>query len=199
MISIMMPETLPSPFDQVSQSDLIVHRLQQDEVLFVQNARTTGLYYLSDGTVDLTRVNESGHNILIHRARAEDTFAEASLFSEKYHCTATAIVAATVVECRHEVISKLLATDLNFARLMVKRFALQIQQSRRRIELLSIRSADERVLAAIADGLLVEDIVSFADTIGLAAETVYRSLAALTRKQRIRKVSRGCYELNQNV
>ena len=86
-------------------------------------------------------------------------------------------------------------TDVEFARSMASRFASQIQETRRHVELLSIRSADERVLAALKDGLLVEEITTFAETIGLAPETVYRALAQLSKEYRIEKTARGQYRI----
>lgn len=162
----------------------------------MQADATQGLYYLVDGIIDLKRVTNSGHSIMIHRARPGDTFAEASLFSDSYHCTATAFCESTVITCSRAAILELLDTDLEFARLMASRFATQIQESRRRVELLSIRSADERVLAAFKDGLLVDDIATFAESIGLASETVYRTLAQLNKDEKIIKTSRGQYCLN---
>jgi len=79
---------------------------------------------------------------------------------------------------------------------MASRFATQIQETRRLVELLSIRAADERILAALNDGLLVEDIATFAETIGLAPETVYRSLAQLSKRGQILKTARGQYHIN---
>ena len=78
---------------------------------------------------------------------------------------------------------------------MASRFATQIQETRRRVELLSIRAADERILAALNDGLLVEDITTFAEIIGLAPETVYRSLAQLSQRGQILKTAGGQYQL----
>ena len=77
----------------------------------------------------------------------------------------------------------------------VLRFAEQIQQRRRRIELLSIRFSDERIVAALKDGLLVADMGKFSEEIGLAQKTVYRTLSTLTRQGRIVKKARGQYQL----
>ena len=170
--------------------------LAYGETLFVQNSATTGLFYLVSGTIDLKRSTRSGHIVMIHRARSGDTFAEASLFSDTYHCTATAVCEVLVIECKRSAISQLLDRDIEFARSMASRFATQIQESRRRVELLSIRAADERILTALNDGLLVEDITTFAEIIGLAPETVYRTLAQLSREGRIVKTARGQYRLN---
>lgn len=109
------------------------------------------------------------------------------------------VTEALVIECKRVAISQLLDTDIDFARSMASRFASQIQEARRRVELLSIRAADQRILAALRDGLLVEDITTFADTIGLAPETVYRSLAQLSKDNQIIKTARGQYQMNATI
>lgn len=190
-------EKLPSPLDSLDQRDLLCRELVTGETLFVQNCVTGGLFYLVSGVIDLTRTTQSGHSVIIHRARSGDTFAEASLFTNVYHCTATAAKDALIIECKKNAISHLLNTDIEFTRSMASRFATQMQASRRRVELLSIRAADERILTALNDDLLVEDITTFADMIGLTPETVYRTLAKLSKQGRIEKTARGQYRLNE--
>jgi len=192
----MSSDNLPPPLDRLASDERVMRTLAHDQRLFSQDSVPAGLFYLTSGAIDLKRVIRSGHSVLIHRARSGETFAEASLFSDAYHCTATAVGDAHVVECKRLVIQRLLNTDIEFCRLMMSRFAVQIQQTRRRVELLSIRAADERILAALADGLLIEDIATFAETIGLASETVYRALAQLSKKGLILKTARGQYQLH---
>ena len=192
-------EELPPPLDKLAENDRIRRSLALGETLFLQDSPTTGLFYLISGTIDLKRVTNSGHSVMIHRARSGATFAEASIFSDTYHCTAVAVTEALVIECKRVAISQLLDTDIDFARSMASRFASQIQEARRRVELLSIRAADQRILAALRDGLLVEDITTFADTIGLAPETVYRSLAQLSKDNQIIKTARGQYQMNATI
>ena len=189
-------ESLPPPLNRVDKSDRVRRTLEYGEALFVQDSATAGLFYLASGTIDLKRATNTGHSVMIHRARSGDTFAEASLFSDTYHCTATAVCDAIVIECKRAAISRLLNTDIEFACSMASRFATQIQETRRRVELLSIRAANERILAALNDGLLVEDITTFAETIGLAPETVYRTLTQLSKKGHVEKTARGQYQIN---
>ena len=189
-------ESLPPPLNRVDKSDRVRRTLEYGEALFVQDSATAGLFYLASGTIDLKRATNTGHSVMIHRARSGDTFAEASLFSNTYHCTATAVCEAVVIECKRAAISRLLNTEIEFARSMASRFATQIQETRRRVELLSIRAANERILAALNDGLLVEDITTFAETIGLASETVYRTLTQLSKEGHIEKTARGQYQIN---
>ena len=189
-------ESLPPPLNRVDKSDRVRRTLDYGEALFVQDSATAGLFYMISGTIDLKRATNTGHSVMIHRARSGDTFAEASLFSDTYHCTATAVCDAIVIECKRAAISRLLNTDIEFACSMASRFATQIQETRRRVELLSIRAANERILAALNDGLLVEDITTFAETIGLAPETVYRTLTQLSKEGHIEKKARGQYQIN---
>jgi len=186
---------LPTPLDKLAKSDRTSRKLAEGETLFIQDSATTGLFFLAAGIIDLKRVTNAGHSVVIHRARPDDTFAEASLFSYSYHCTATAVCESLVIECNRIAMLRLLSTDIEFTRSMASRFATQIQETRRRVELLSIRSADERILTALKDGLLGEDITTFAATIGLAPETVYRGLAKLAKDSRIEKTARGHYQI----
>ena len=189
-------ESLPPPLNRVNKSDRVRRTLEYGEALFFQDSATAGLFYMISGTIDLKRATNTGHSVMIHRARSGDTFAEASLFSDTYHCTATAVCDAIVIECKRAAISRLLNTDIEFACSMASRFATQIQETRHRVELLSIRAANERILAALNDGLLVEDITTFAETIGLAPETVYRTLTQLSKKGHVEKTARGQYQIN---
>lgn len=184
---------LPEPLSRLTSTDQKCRQLTCGESLFRQGSRTTGLFYLVSGTIDLSRMTKSGRNVVIHRARSGDTFAEASLFSDTYHCTALAVNNAEIIECKRAAILKLMETDPVFSQSMICRFAQQIQEGRRRIELLSMHSAEERIMTALSDGMLIDDLASFADIIGLAPETVYRTLRKLTKKGVIEKLARGVY------
>lgn len=193
----MLFEQLPSPLDRLVKEDHTSVSIDKGETLFFQGSDTTGLYYLVSGAIDLSRTMETGHCVLIHHARPKDTFAEASLFSDYYHCTATVVQKSQLILCKRTAIIKLFDTDIDFARAMASRFAAQLQLSRRRVELLSIRSAAERILAALNDGLMLDDISSFADVIGLAPETVYRNLAQLSEDGKLVKTARGQYRARE--
>lgn len=185
---------LPEPFNKIESIHTRAIQLSAGETLFLQGDSTKGLYYLMVGAVDLTRDTLNGHNVIVHRAREKEMFAEASLFSNAYHCTATAVKDSKIIECSRSIVDELLRNDIEFTRYVATRFAIQIQEGRRRVELLSIRSADERILAAFNDGLLIDDIAKFADVIGLAQETVYRALNRLVKARKVVKTARGQYQ-----
>lgn len=190
-----MSAKLPPPFDRLSMPNQSPLTVKAGDTLFLQGQPTAGLFYVISGDIQLSRVTESGHSVIIHRAGAGETIAEASLFSPAYHCTATASSDTCLIECNRPLILECLRADGQFALLLAERFATQIQESRRRVEILSVRAADERILIALNDGLLVNDIASFAQAIALAPETVYRILSQLKKKGVVEKTARGRYRL----
>jgi CRP-like cAMP-binding protein len=170
-----------------------VRRLQAGEALFRQGEPVTALHRLRAGRIRLVRCLEDGTAVVLHAARAGETFAEASAFADAYHCDAVAD-APSEVECAPmaEFLSALAAggeAGLGFTRLL----AAQVRDLRARAELRSIRAAPERVLAWLrmrATGnppsvALNRSWTEVAVEIGLTREATYRALARLERDGRI--------------
>ena len=63
---------------------------------------------------------------------------------------------------------------------------------------MAIKSATQRTIAAINEGLLVGNLTSFAACIGLSVEALYRALSALVKSGELVKIGRGYYALNTN-
>lgn len=187
--------SLPKPFSRLNRDHLFVKRYERNETVFRQGAKSVALYYVHQGCVELRRYTSDGESIVIHRARSGETFAEASLFSSNYHCDAITGTACILVGMKKSAVLAQFKDDPGFAYDLSARFASQIQLNRRRFELLAIRSAEERVFTALADGMLSGSIVSFAGEIGLTNEATYRALAALVGRGKIIKSARGRYSL----
>lgn len=187
-------ETLPAPFNCLPDTALTHLTLASGDRLFRQGEKARALYILEEGMVILSRWTQAGDQIVTHTAQRGESFAEAALFSEAYHCDAQ-----TKTDCRLWQIDKsavlvAFATQPDFALSLTAKFARQIQMLRHRQELLAIRSAEERVYTALCEGMLTFDIKHFSASIGLAPETTYRALASLVCAKRISKTARGCYE-----
>ena len=185
---------LPPPFDNFPVEGQFNLRIEKGQTLFRQDGNTAGLFYIRDGGVDLLRHTASGTRIVIHRAKQAETFAEASLFSNAYHCDAVASENSELVRLEKEAVLHQFKSDPNFAQALAARFASQVQIYRRRLELTAIRGAQDRVFAALVDGTMTGTVTSFAAEIGLTHEATYRALAALVRKGLVRKRARGQYE-----
>ena len=173
-------------------------KLKAGEALFRLGDKATGLCEVVSGRVRLTRVDRSGHEIVLHVAGPGETLAEASLFSASYHCDAIASTNATVrVYPKREMLAAF-ERDPRAMRAFSAMLARQVMSLRTRIEQRNIRSARERVrhylvLNAGADGRTVElggTLKDMAAELGLTHEVLYRTLAALERSGEIKR-SRG--------
>ena len=184
---------LPELFRTIPDNAIRNILLDKGSILFHQDRQTGGLFFVKSGKIELRRCTESGEMLLVHHAIAGETFAEASLFSEYYHCDAVATNTSTLIEVDRKYVLAHLQSDPNFAIAMTKHLARQNQLYRRKLEIIAIKSASERVYSALCDDMLKSDIISLAAEIGLTHEAVYRSLRKLVRQGRIKQTGRGKY------
>ena len=186
---------IPHPYNRLPEAAQQRLSAIPRETLFRQGAATKGLYVVLSGRVHLERVGPQGERFVIHRATAGTSFAEASIFSERYHCDAVAISACNLV--RIDAAAVLAAFgDAEFARAYGRQAARQVQAQRQLLEFVGIRSARDRVLAGLAAGLLDGTVMEFAAQLHLSHEAVYRALRALVNAGHVTNPSRGEYHLS---
>lgn len=191
MIAIM----IPAPFDSLPTHSLRQRRFADGGLLFAQGDASLGPWVVLQGEVRLIRQGETGLSVCLHRARAGETLAEASLFSDRYHCDAEALPGTLVVNVARDATLRRMQEDAGFARALAALLARQVQDGRRRLAFQRIRRADERVLAALAELGAPDRIVDFAAEVGLTPEATYRALATLVQRGLVRKTARGRYFL----
>ena len=169
------------------------HRqLAPGDCLFSQGDRAFGIFQVASGRIRLQRITPDGSTVTIHLARAGEMFAEASLFSEHYHCDAVAETESDILIYPKAEISSRLRAEPEALWQFAKELAGRLQGMRTRFELKQIRSAPERVLQWLrmrsgGDGVIrvpgaAKDIAS---EVGLTHEAFYRALAALEKQGRI--------------
>lgn len=189
-----LTDSLPAPLNRLPSSAIKLRTIDTQKNLFSQGDPTRGLFFLEAGSVELQRTTEAGHLVLVQKANVGDTFAEASLFHSTYHCSAVATDSSKIIECSKRAVISHYRDDPDFALAMCERFAQQVQQARSKLEIISIRSADERVMRALTEGMCKDSVKSMAHEIGLSPEVVYRSLNSLTKSGRIVKLGYGRYK-----
>lgn len=167
----------------------------QGDLLFRQNQQTSGFYQVITGSITLRRTTAAGDTLTLHRASAGGHFAEASIFSDRYHCDAICTQAGRVLKIAKTDVLALLQTDAAFCQSFMRMLAAQVQQDRALIEILAIRAAKERVLSAVQAGYLHATIPEFASRINLSVEACYRALRALCVDGRMVQTGRGQYRL----
>lgn len=195
----MMNKKLPEPFDRLPPGTAVPFRLGTGETLFRTHDTSKGCYLLEQGEVRLVRWSSDGRETVIHVARAGEIFAEAALFSRHYHCDAVASVEASGYLLRKAAIDGAFRTNPLFARAFAARLARQVQALRRRVEILGMKSADERIMAGLSQYETLDTgefaglppLKTLAAQIGLTHEALYRSIARLVRDGRLVKVGRG--------
>ena len=106
------------------------HKLAKGETLFRIDDPTASMYILLKGQLRMVRFSSQGHAIIIHQVRPGQTFAEASVYSDGYHCDAVANSAAEVLAISNKRIRDSLGTDSKFAIQFSSYLAHHVQAAR---------------------------------------------------------------------
>jgi CRP-like cAMP-binding protein len=106
--------------------------------------------------------------------------AEASVFSERYHCDAIAAETSQVAEFPRGSFLKLINSDPAFAATWMEHLAHQVQSARLRAEILTLKTVSQRLDAwlAFGDGKLPRrgERSILAKQIGVSPEALYREI-----------------------
>lgn len=167
----------------------------QGDTVFAQGKATGGVFRVRSGAVAMRRVTPDGDTVLVRKAVTGEVFAEASLFTSRYHCDAVCVQDSVIEKVSKKAVLDALGNDPAFALAFCALMAHSIHHARQLIELVALSSAEERVLAALQLGLLTGTISELAERIGLTQATCYRALNALAGAGRVVKVGRGQYRL----
>lgn len=194
MIEIML---LPPPFARLPASARSQVRLMKDAPLFHQGDPARAMFFVVTGCIGLIRHTEDGHRVVIHRADGQTFFAEASLFSDTYHCDAIALENTSVLVMKKHDILRFISTDPEFALGVTQRLAADVQAHRKRLEILSIKNAEARIFAALASFEQGASVTAFAAFIGLSYEATQRGLSSLVRQGRVSRIARGKYHVGR--
>jgi CRP-like cAMP-binding protein len=164
-------------------------RLSAGETLFLTGERITNLFAVRSGRVDLLRHMPDGSVIKLQSAGAGELLAEASLFSQNYHCDAEGAEDTVLLAFSKPAILKALAATPDAALALLGQFAGRLQGLRAQTALLAVKSAHERVLAWLRFQPIENGSVrierpwkQIAGELGLTHEAVYRALAKLERE-----------------
>ncbi|MCW5636191.1 MAG: Crp/Fnr family transcriptional regulator [Rubrivivax sp.] len=159
------------------------------DTVFAQGARAQAVFFLAAGKVRLVRHGRAGEDVTIHEASAGEFFAEASLQSDRYHCSAVAVQASDVYALPAGAMKDLLASDSDFALQWVAALSGQLRRARMRVERLCLRSAQERLRhLLLTEGTgprgsyrLRGTLKDLAAELGITHEALYRTVAAMVR------------------
>lgn len=187
-----MPASLPSRLTSSGRRQ----ELRPQEPLFRAGDRARWLYTVEKGRIRLERVLADGFAVTLHTARAGESFAEAALFAERYHCDAVAETASRVVAVDRREALAVLDSEPGAAVELARRLAEQVRELRALLEIRNIRSAEERLMHYLRLAPFLGKAVgerplrAIAAEVGLREETLYRTLRRLERQGRVRRDGR---------
>lgn len=185
---------IQSPFDMLPSDRLKKFTAPKGSVLFREGDPTEGLFLSLSATIKMARSGPDGEPVTIHTVQARQSFAEASVFADKYHCDAVVLFEGEVIRIPKPIVLAGLA-DPEFSTAYNRIMSRQVQAYRQIVEIMSIRSAVERVYAAVVAGLLDTSVMTLSQRIALTHEATYRALRILVRQGRLENPSRGQYNL----
>lgn len=154
---------------------------QQGENLFITGQRVFWLYRVLSGELNLVRRHRDGSQLVLHRATAGSIIAEASVFSEHYHCDAEVTIAGRIQRMNRTEFRHRITTQPTMAELWGKYLAHSLQHARLRSEILSLKTVRSRLDAWIAANKTSKSNnpswKAVAAEIGVSPEALYRELA----------------------
>lgn len=154
--------------------------LARDESLFLTGAPVRSMFLVTEGQVDLIRHTQSGLRILLHRAEVGAVLAEASAYSDAYHCDGTAACPAQVRSIALPTFRARLDASPDWAKAWAARLAHGLQGSRLNAAIRSMRTVEERLEAWLAGGKALPPKGQWshlAETLGVTREALYRELS----------------------
>lgn len=156
-------------------------RFATGDHVFRQGAKVLALHRIVAGSVHLARHQPNGGTLVLQRAGPASILAEASMFSDRYHCDAIAVSATCTRAITKPVLRAALARDPDLAEAWAAYLAREVQATRMRVEILSLRTVAERLdawLAATGERLPTKgEWRSLAAEIGVSPEALYREFA----------------------
>lgn len=163
------------------------------EHLFNRDDPVRMLFLITGGCVNLIRFQADGNQALLQRSTAGTVLAEASLFSERYHCDAVAAAATDTVLVTVAEVRRLLEHDLIFAGEWMAHLSRELLIARKRSEMATLRTVSARLDAWIAwndDAFPARgDWRGLADELGVSSEALYRELSKRRRCGSIRHLT----------
>lgn len=163
--------------------------------MFQEGAPVSHVYFVLEGEVRVLRYLLNGQELVFFRARSGAALSEAGVFVNKHPYTAVATVDSHLALIQKTRLLKLLYSNPSFTEQFFFCMTWRYTEALMLRELLSIRSADERLLmwfqwqANMGNDVLDLEgrMGGLGAELGLTRESVYRSLASLEKRKFIER------------
>ncbi len=187
MIEIMVP-AIQNYLRDVPARPIV---LTPGEYLFHLGDPVVAIHIVEAGAIHLSRYQSDGSVLVLQNAGPGTIVAEASMYSETYHCDATASGPTRLRAFSKAGLLRDLRGDPDFADVWARNLAHELRAARLRAEILSIKTVEKRLDARIAwhgDHATKRGIrKTIANEIGVSPEALYRELARRRRQSNSRR------------
>jgi len=172
-------------------------KFPKNKIVFLEGDPGSAFYFIKSGKVKVSKLSETGREIIVHILGHGDIFAEVTLFQKDavYPATAEVIEDATIGIIRNKNLEGLVLDNPQMALELIRALTSKIMSIQERIRHLGANDAVERtiqVLLALADGhgsktkngielcvnITRQDLAAF---VGTTRETTSRILSKLNQ------------------
>jgi CRP/FNR family transcriptional regulator, dissimilatory nitrate respiration regulator len=153
---------------------------RRGQYLFHQRDPVVSMFLIESGEARLLRRQRDGGAIVLQRALPGSFLAEASLFTARYHCDATATTQVSARLISRLAMRKLFENDTAFAAAWASHLANEVRSARLRAEILAFKTVAERLgawIAAKGEFPPKGTWKTVAEEIGTSPESLYREIA----------------------
>ncbi|MFP1632144.1 Crp/Fnr family transcriptional regulator [Zhengella sp. ZM62] len=168
-------------------ADAAAREFAAGDVLFRAGDPVAWMILLRAGQADLVRHTGHGLTMILQRAGSAQILAEASAWSDAYHCDAVAVEPCVAALLPRAVFLARLRADPDLAERWARNLARAVQAARFRAELRSLPRVADRLDAWLAEGHNLPDKGRWQEVaaeLGVTREALYRELAHRRSKSR---------------
>lgn len=161
--------------------------LKSGDRLFCRGDLVQSAFLLKSGCVDLRRSQADGAEFVLNRATPGSVLAEASLYSDRYHCDGDCAEDAEIAVLPKARMLSLLRTDPDLAAAWAAQLARSLQGARQQAELLRRNKVQQRLTGWLDwHGNLPPKGTrrALAAELGVSPEALYRAIRAMGLKGR---------------
>lgn len=150
------------------------------EPVFQAGDTVSSMFFVRRGRADLVRHTGHGLRMVLHRAGPGAVLAEASAWSEAYHCDAVAAEPCQVAVLPRGAFLKRLSTKPAMAEIWARCLARAVQSARLQAEIRSLPKVADRLDAWLGEGNRLPEKGRWQEVaaeLGVTREALYRELS----------------------
>ena len=161
-------------------ADAVPRDFAAGESLFRAGDAVVSMFLLRAGQAELVRHTDHGQKMILQRAGSGQILAEASAWSEVYHCDAVACAPCRAAVLSRHVFRMRLNSNPDMADSWARNLAQAVQAARLRAEIRSLPRVADRLSAWRAEGNHLPDKGRWQDVaaeLSVTREALYRELS----------------------